>query len=80
MRKDIGFADKAIPIDVSGGNQALPSGCRAFYVGGTGDLAVTMHGGGNATFVGLPAGVIIPINASAVLQSGTSATSVLALL
>lgn len=80
MRKDIGFADKAVAIDVSGGNQTLGTGCRAFYVGGTGDLAVTMHGGGDATFVGLPAGTILPINAATVLQTGTTATGIIALL
>lgn len=80
MRKDFGFSEKVVAVDVSGGDQALSLGCRAFYVGGTGDLTVTMSGGGNATFVGLPAGSILPISASAILQTGTTATSVIALL
>ena len=80
MKKDFGFSEKAVAIDVSADDQALPLGCRAFYIGGTGDLAVTMWGGGNVTFVGLPAGSILPIRASAVLNTGTSATDVVALL
>jgi len=78
--KDIGFSEKAVAIDVSGGNQALPLGCRAFYIGGAGNLAVTMWGGGDITFSGLTAGSILPIRASAVLNSGTTATLVRALL
>lgn len=80
MRKDFGFSEQAVAIDVSGGNQTLALGCRAFYVGGTGDLAVTMWDGGNVTFVGLPAGSILPIRAGTVLQTGTTATNVVALL
>jgi hypothetical protein len=78
MRKDFGFSEAGVAIDVSGGNQALPLGCRAFYVGGAGNLAVTMWDGGNLTFVG--ASGILPIRASAVLSSGTTATDVIALL
>lgn len=80
MRKDIGFAENAIAINVSGGNQALDQGCRAFYIGGDGDLAVTMWDGATVTFVGLTAGTILPIRARTVLQTGTSATAIIALL
>lgn len=80
MRKDVGFAEKAVAIDVSGGDQALPTSCRALYTGAGGDIAVTMHGGGNVTFVSLDAGAIIPISVSAVRQTGTTATGVIALL
>lgn len=80
MRKDDGFAEKAITVDVSGGDQAFALGCRALYIGGTGNVAVTMRGGGNITYVGLPAGAILPISVSAVLQTGTTATDVVVLL
>jgi hypothetical protein len=78
--KDIGYCDKAVAIDVSVSDQVLLLGCRAFYVGGAGNLAVTMRGGGNVTFTGLQAGTILPVNAAAVLNSGTTATGVIALL
>lgn len=80
MRKDFGFSENAIAVDVSGGDQALAQGCRAFYIGGTGDLAVTMWDGATVTFAGLPAGSILPIRARVVLNSGTTATSIIALL
>ena len=80
MKRDISAADKATVIDVSVSDQALSLGCRAFYIGGAGNLAVTMWGGGNVTFTGLPAGTILPISARAVLNSGTTATAVVALL
>lgn len=56
---------------------AVPS--RAVYVGGAGDLAVRMAGGGSVTFVGVPAGVTLPICVNQVLSTGTSATSILLL-
>jgi hypothetical protein len=80
MRKDFGFSENGIAVDVSGGDQALSLGCRALYIGGAGDLAVTMHGGTNLTFVGLSAGTILPIDARTILQTGTTATAVVALL
>lgn len=80
MNKDIGYSDKAVAVNVSSTDQALPLGCRALYIGGTGNIAVTMRGGGNVTFNGVPAGLIFPINVSAVLNSGTTATGIVALL
>ena len=78
--RDIGASENVVAIDVSGGNQALPVGCRAFYIGGAGNLAVTMWGGATVTFQGLPVGTILPIRARSVTQTGTTATNVLALL
>lgn len=80
MKKDDGFAEGAFAIDVSGGDDELPQGCRAIYVGGAGDLAVTMWDGGNVTFAGVTAGSWYPIRVSAVLQTGTTATGLIALL
>ena len=54
---------------------------RGIYVGGAGDLDVTMLGegevgsGGRVTFVGLLAGSIIPIRVSRVWAAGTTATN-----
>jgi hypothetical protein len=80
MRKDFGFAEGAVSINVGSGNQDLPLGCRALYIGGAGNLAVTMWDGGNITFTGLQAGTWLPIRARTVLNSGTTATAVIALL
>lgn len=80
MRKDIGFAENGIAIDVSGGNQTLPQGCRALYVGGAGDIAVVMHGGASLTFAGVTAGSLLPIDVRTVVQTGTTATGLIALL
>lgn len=52
---------------------------RGIYVGGAGNLAVTMVGGGNVTFVGVAAGTILPIRVSRVLSTSTTATSIVAL-
>ncbi len=52
---------------------------RSLYVGGAGDVAVRMKSGVNATFVGVVAGSILPVQCDQVLSTGTSATSILAL-
>lgn len=57
----------------------LPSVSRAFYIGVSGNLSVVMAGGETATFVGLPTGGILPIQATRVRATGTTATSIVAL-
>lgn len=53
---------------------------RGLYVGGTGDVAVTMAGdGGDVTFSSVPAGTILPIRVTRILSTGTTATSIVAL-
>lgn len=52
---------------------------RSVWVGGTGDLTVTMLNGSNATFASVPAGTWLPIQITALLSTGTAATGVLAL-
>ena len=52
---------------------------RAVYVGGAGNLTVTMAGGGNATFNSVPAGSVLSIRVSKVLSTGTTATNIVAL-
>jgi hypothetical protein len=49
---------------------------RALYVGGAGNLVVTMQGGGNVTFTGVPAGTVLPIRVTHVLSTSTTATSI----
>lgn len=46
---------------------------RAIYVGGAGNLVVTMLGGGDATFTAVPAGTILPIRVTRVKTSTATA-------
>lgn len=78
--KDTGFSEQVVAIDVSVADQALPLGCRALYVGGTGNVAVTMWDGETVTFNSVAAGDRLPIRVRAVLNSGTTATGLIALL
>ena len=49
---------------------------RALYVGGAGNIVVTMAGGGDVTFTAVPAGSILPIRVSRVKSTSTTATSI----
>jgi len=51
---------------------------RRLYIGGGGDLKVTLIGGNVVTYVGLPAGGLLVIAAKRVWAAGTTATNVLA--
>lgn len=51
---------------------------RALYVGVGGDIKVTMADGQVVTFVGVPTGIILPIQVSKVMLT-TAATDILAL-
>lgn len=52
---------------------------RALYVGGTGDVSVTMQDGGEVIFAGVPAGTTLPIRVKIVKATGTDATDIIAL-
>lgn len=52
---------------------------RGLYVGGAGDLRVTMLGGQTVTFEGLTAGTSLAIRVSRVHATSTTATSIVAL-
>jgi len=52
---------------------------RAVYVGGTGDLKVTLQDSGTVTFVDVPAGSTLAIRAKVVFSTGTTATDIVAL-
>ena len=53
---------------------------RAIYVGVAGNIAVVMQSGAVVTFVGVPAGTILPVRAGRVNATGTTASSLLGLL
>jgi hypothetical protein len=52
---------------------------RALYVGGAGNLVVTMANGVDATFTGVAAGTYLPVRVGRVKATGTTATAILAL-
>lgn len=53
---------------------------RAIYVGGAGDVAVVMEGGGAAvTFKAPPVGTILPVRTSKVMATNTTATLLIGL-
>lgn len=58
---------------------ALGEATRALYVGGAGDLRVTMVSGETVTFRALPAGCLLPVRVAQVHQTGTTATGIVGL-
>lgn len=52
---------------------------RAVWVGGAGDLTVTLLGGDTVTLSAIPAGTLIPIRAKQVAATGTTATLIVGL-
>jgi hypothetical protein len=52
---------------------------RALFVGGAGNIAVTMAGGQSVTFTGVTAGALLPIRVTRVLSTGTTATTITAI-
>ena len=70
----------AFATDVTPANTDLPAFTRALYVGGAGDLEVTMAGqreAGTVTFIGVVAGSLLPLRVSQV-NVGTTASSIVA--
>lgn len=78
--------DFHVPANIQGGlvipgvgaftitpGNALVKNTRAVYVGGAGNMAVTMSDGTSVTFVGLLAGLMYPLQLSAVAAGGTTA-------
>lgn len=63
-------------FDGVGTNKTPP---RSLYVGGAGDVAVTMFNGDAVTFSAVPAGTILPICVKQVKSTGTTATLILGL-
>lgn len=72
------FPDNAIAIDISTADHVLPA-FATVYVGATGNVVVAPAGGGsNVTFVGIPAGGVVPVRVKTVVKTLTTATSMVA--
>lgn len=52
---------------------------RAIYVGGTGDLRITLVSGDTVTLTGVQGGTAYPLRATHVLATGTTATGLVGL-
>lgn len=57
----------------------LSNTTRAIYVGGAGDVKLTTTRGDTVTFSAVPVGSILPVRASRVFATGTTATNLIAL-
>lgn len=68
-------AEAATPSDIT----VLFTSTKGVWVGGAGDLAVTMHDGTSVTFPGVVAGSLLPISVTQVLATGTTATNIVVL-
>lgn len=57
-------------------SDSTPLNFNAIYVGGAGDVAIKHTEGGSAvTYVGVPAGTILPVSGVRVMSAGTTATN-----
>ena len=59
----------------------LPDGVTTvgLYVGGAGDVHVTLQGGSDVTFKSVPGGTLLRVAARRVWATGTTATNIVAL-
>jgi hypothetical protein len=54
--------------------------CKALYIGGAGNVSVWMPERETpVTFIAVPVGTVLPVSARRVLQTGTTATNIVAL-
>lgn len=70
-------ARRAAAVTLS--DSAILENTRALYIGGAGNLKVTMVEGGDVTFSGLNAGTILPIQVTKAYATGSTATNIIAL-
>ncbi len=61
-------------------NTDLPETTRAIYVGTAGDLDLRMLDGQDIIFSGIPAGMILPVRATRVRLTATTATDIIGLV
>jgi hypothetical protein len=69
-------AQSAVVVSPSDTNTLAPT--RGLYIGGAGNIAVTMSDGTTVTFTGVTAGVIFPVSVTQVKATGTTATNIVA--
>jgi len=69
------FGAAIVPDDAA----ALSHVTRALYVGVGGSVALRLFGGDEITLADVPAGTLIPLRATHVFASGTTATAIVGL-
>ena len=84
--QDNGYAPKQAWDPGSGAAAVTPHNTNeleyvttGLYVGGAGDVRVTMKDGQVVTFAAVAAGTILPIRVRGVLVTGTTATNIVAI-
>lgn len=58
----------------------LPQVTRALYIGVSGNLAVTMKSGESVTLVNVQAGTVLPLRLARVMDTNTTAQSIVGLV
>ena len=78
----VGYQDPAFDaVEIAASDGAdLASVTRGIYVGVGGDLKATLAGGTTVTFVNLADGCLLPVQASKVFATGTTASALVGLL
>lgn len=71
-------AQGASQVTPDNSNDLLLSPTKGVYLGGGGDVKITMMSGDVVTFTGMAAGVIHPISAKRIHSTGTTATAIVA--
>lgn len=70
----------ALAVNISGGDHSLGATYEAFYIGVGGDISLDMAtSGANIVFKNVASGQILPLQATVVNQTGTTATDIVAL-
>ena len=68
----------ATPVSSSNTTSLTPR-ARALWIGGAGNVSVEFDNGSSATIENIPDGTLLPVRVTRVNETGTSATSILAL-
>lgn len=61
-------------------DSALKQPARALYVGGSGNVRIKDGAGGDVTFVNVASGTILPVMATQVYSTNTTATNIIGLV
>ena len=70
----------ALAVNISSGDHSLGATYEAFYIGVGGDISLDCATSGtNVVFKNVASGQLLPIRATVVNQSGTTATDIVAL-
>lgn len=74
---DPGPAQNALVITPSDSTNITPT--RGLYIGGAGNVSVTMAGGQVITFLNVVGGTIFPLQVTRVMATNTTATNIIAM-